>query len=145
MSIETRGDGVSTAKAIYRALADGDRDAIAALLGYDFVGHAAEGLPLGMGGEHRGAEAIQRDLWWKIGKHFKVEAQADEFRILDDGGLLVTGHYRGVARRSGRPLDAEFTHVLRFDESGRITSLHQLTDTAAWIQPLRDDPPPHTI
>ncbi|MDT5197205.1 MAG: 2-(1,2-epoxy,2-dihydrophenyl)acetyl-CoA isomerase, partial [Mycobacterium sp.] len=63
MRIDTRDDVVSTAKALYRALADGDRDAIATLLGDDFIGHAAEGLPLGMGGEHRGAEAMQRDLW----------------------------------------------------------------------------------
>jgi 2-(1,2-epoxy-1,2-dihydrophenyl)acetyl-CoA isomerase len=91
-----------------------------------------------MGGEHRGAEAMQRNLWWKIGKHFAVQAQPDEFRVLDDGGLLVSGHYRGAARRSGRVLDAEFTHVLRFDRDGRITSLRQLTDTAAWIEALGD-------
>jgi 2-(1,2-epoxy-1,2-dihydrophenyl)acetyl-CoA isomerase len=138
-------DAVATAKELYRALADGDRDAIAALLGDDFIGHAAEGLPLGMGGEHRGAEAMQRDLWWTIGRHFKVEAQADEFQILEQGGLLVTGHYRGVARSSGRPLDAEFTHVLRFDRDGRIISLHQLTDTAAWIEALGDGAPLETI
>ena len=104
-----------------------------------------EGLPLGMGGEHRGAEAMQRNLWWKIGKHFKVEAQPDELRVLDDGDFLVTGHYRGVARRSGRTLDAEFTHVLRFDQDGRITSLRQLTDTAAWIDALGADAPLETI
>lgn len=145
MSIETHGDVASTAKTLYRALATGDRDAITALLSEDFVGHAAEGLPLDMGGEHRGAEAMQRNLWWKIGKHFKVEAQPDELRVLDDGDLLVTGHYRGVARRSGRALDAEFTHVLRFDHDGRITSLHQLTDTAAWIDALGADAPLETI
>jgi 2-(1,2-epoxy-1,2-dihydrophenyl)acetyl-CoA isomerase len=145
MSVETRGDVVSTAKALYRALACGDRDSIKKLLGDDFVGHAAEGLPLGMGGEHRGAEAMQRGLWWKIGKHFAVEAQADRFQPLDDGGLLVTGHYRGSARRSGRALDAEFTHVLQFDPDGRITSLRQLTDTAAWIDALGDGAPLETI
>jgi 2-(1,2-epoxy-1,2-dihydrophenyl)acetyl-CoA isomerase len=145
MSIETRSDVTSTAKSLYQALAAGDRDAIATLLSDDFIGHAAEGLPLGMGGEHRGAEAMQRNLWWKIGKHFTVEAQPDELRILDDGSLLVTGHYRGVARRSGRPLDAEFTHVLRFDGAGRITSLRQLTDTAAWIEALGADAPLETI
>jgi len=145
MSLETRRDVASTAKALYRALATGDRDAISSLLSADFVGHAAEGLPLDMGGEHRGAEAMQRDLWWKIGKHFKVEAQPSALRVLDDGDLLVTGHYRGVARRSGRPLDAEFTHVLRFDHDGRITSLRQLTDTAAWVEALGADTPLETI
>jgi 2-(1,2-epoxy-1,2-dihydrophenyl)acetyl-CoA isomerase len=145
MSVETRGDVVTTAKALYRALAAGDRDSLNALLSTDFVGHAAEGLPLGMGGEHRGPEAMQRNLWWKIGKHFKVESKPDELRVLDDGGLLVTGHYRGVARRSGRTLDAEFTHVLQFDHDGRITSLHQLTDTAAWVEALGADAPLETI
>ncbi len=145
MSIETGTSAVATAEALYRALALGDRDAINALLSEDFIGHAAEGLPLGMGGEHRGAEAMQRNLWWKIGKHFKVEAQPNELRVVDDGDLLVTGHYRGVARRSGRALDAEFTHVLRFDRDGRITSLRQLTDTAAWIDALGADVPLETI
>ncbi len=144
MTIEIRGDIVATAKALYRALATGDRDAIGVLLSHDFIGHAAEGLPLGMGGEHRGAEAMQRDLWWKIGKHFKAEAQPDELRVLDDGDLLVTGRYRGVARRSGRVLDAEFTHVLRFNGDGRVTSLRQLTDTAAWLEALGDDAPLET-
>jgi 2-(1,2-epoxy-1,2-dihydrophenyl)acetyl-CoA isomerase len=141
MTVETRNDSTSTAKALYAALAAGDRDALDELLSDEFVGHAAEGLPLGMGGEHRGREDMQRNLWWKIGKHFQVEAQPDTFRVLDDGGLLVAGHYRGVARRSGRPLDAEFTHVLAFDAAGRITSLRQLTDTAAWIEALGDGAP----
>jgi 2-(1,2-epoxy-1,2-dihydrophenyl)acetyl-CoA isomerase len=145
MSVETRGDVAATAKSLYEALARGDRDAINALLSADFIGHAAEGLPLGMGGEHRGAEAMQHNLWWKIGKHFKVEAQPAELRVLDDGDLLVTGHYRGVARRSGRALDAEFTHVLGFDHDGRISSLRQLTDTAAWIEALEAEPPLETI
>jgi 2-(1,2-epoxy-1,2-dihydrophenyl)acetyl-CoA isomerase len=145
MSIETGTSAVTTAQTLYRALASGDRPAVTALLSEDFIGHAAEGLPLGMGGEHRGAEAMQRNLWWKIGKHFKVEAQPDELRVLDDGDLLVTGHYRGVARRSGRPLDAEFTHVLRFNQDGRITSLRQLTDTAAWIEALGADAALETI
>jgi len=145
MSVETRGDVAATAKSLYEALARGDRDSINALLSDDFIGHAAEGLPLDMGGEHRGAEAMQRNLWWKIGEHFKVEAQPDEFRVIDDGDLLVSGHYRGIARRSGRALDAEFTHVLRFDNDGRISSLRQLTDTAAWIDALGADAPLETI
>ena len=118
-------------------MAAGDRDGLDRLLSDDFVGHAAEGLPLDMGGEHRGRVAMQRNLWWKIGKHFEVEAQPDEFRVLDDGGLLVAGHYRGVARRSGRPLDAEFTHVLAFDDRrahhlAAPTHRHRSLGRGAW-------------
>ena len=135
------GDSTSTAKELYRALATGDRNVLAMLLCADFIGHAAEGLPLSMGGEHRGPEAMQRNLWWRIGKHFSVTAEPDEFHVLDDGRLLVAGHYRGVARVSGKPLDAAFTHVIGFADDGRITSLDQLTDTAAWVEALGDGAP----
>jgi 2-(1,2-epoxy-1,2-dihydrophenyl)acetyl-CoA isomerase len=145
MATGIHGDPTSTAKELYRALATGDRDALATLLRADFVGHAAEGLPLGMGGEHRGPEAMQRDLWWRIGKHFSVTAEPHEFHLLDDGRLLVAGHYRGVARVSGKPLDAAFTHVIGFADDGRITSLDQLTDTAAWVEALGDGAPLETI
>ena len=81
---------------------------------------------------------MQRDLWWTIGRHYKVEAQPEDFRLLDDGRLFVAGHYRGEGRTSGRRLDAAFIHLIAFAADGRIASLHQLTDSAAWVQALGD-------
>ena len=113
---------VSTAQELYRALATGDREALSELLHPQFVGHATDGLPLDMGGRHDGPEAMQRDLWWTIGRHYKVEAQPEEFRLLDDGRLFVAGHYRGEGRASGRRLDAEFIHLIAFADDGRIAA-----------------------
>jgi 2-(1,2-epoxy-1,2-dihydrophenyl)acetyl-CoA isomerase len=127
---------VSTAQQLYRALAAGDREALTTLLHPDFVGHVTDGLPLDMGGRHDGPEAMRRDVWWTIGRHYKVEVQPEEFRLLDDGRLFVAGHYRGQARTSGRRLDAAFIHLIAFAADGRITSLQQLTDSAAWVQAL---------
>jgi 2-(1,2-epoxy-1,2-dihydrophenyl)acetyl-CoA isomerase len=146
MSAERPFDSkVSAAQQLYRALAAGDRDALGSLLHLDFVGHATEGLPLNMGGEHIGPEAMQRNLWWRIGRHFRVEAQAEDYRLLDDGRLHVSGHYRGEGRVSGNKLDAVFSHVIGFSEDGRIVSLDQLTDSAAWVAALGDDAPLETI
>lgn len=136
---------VAAAQQLYRALATGDRDALASLLHPEFVGHATEGLPLNMGGEHVGPEAMQQDLWWRIGRHYKAEAQADEFRRLDDGRLFVAGHYRGEGRKSGKRLDAAFIHVIGFSTDGRIASLDQLTDSAAWTEALGAHAPLETI
>jgi 2-(1,2-epoxy-1,2-dihydrophenyl)acetyl-CoA isomerase len=130
---------VSTAQRLYRALAAGDRAALSMLLHPDFVGHATDGLPLDMGGRHDGPEAMQRDLWWTIGRHYKVEAQPEDFRVLDDGRLFVAGHYRGEGRASGRRLDAAFIHLIGFAADGRLASLRQLTDSAAWVHALGDD------
>jgi 2-(1,2-epoxy-1,2-dihydrophenyl)acetyl-CoA isomerase len=136
---------VSTAQRLYRALAAGDRDAMSTLLHPDFVGHATEGLPLDMGGRHEGPEAMRRNLWWTIGRHYKAEAEPEEFRILDDDRLFVAGHYRGEGRSSGRRLDAAFIHLIAFATDGRISSLHQLTDSAAWVHALGDGAPLQTI
>jgi 2-(1,2-epoxy-1,2-dihydrophenyl)acetyl-CoA isomerase len=127
---------VSTAQQLYKALAAGDRDALSTLLHPEFIGHATDGLPLDMGGRHDGPEAMRRDLWWTIGRHYKVEAQPEQFRVLDDGRLFVGGHYRGEGRASGRRLDAAFIHLIAFAGDGRIASLDQLTDSAAWVQAL---------
>ena len=136
---------VLTAQRLYRALAAGDRKALSTLLHPDFVGHVTDGLPLDMGGRHDGPEAMQRDVWWTIGRHYKVEAQPEDFRVLDDGRLFVAGHYRGEGRVSGRRLDAAFIHLIGFAADGRVASLHQLTDSAAWVDALGEDVPLHTI
>ena len=135
----------STAQQLYRALAAADREALTTLLHPDFVGHITDGLPLDMGGRHDGPEAMRRDVWWTIGRHYKVEVQPDEFRLLDDGRLFVAGHYRGEGRASHRPLDAAFIHLIAFATDGRISSLQQLTDSAAWVQALGDGAPLQTI
>ena len=126
----------ATARLLYRALGAGDRETLSKLLHPEFVGHVTDGLPLDMGGRHDGPAAMQRDVWWTIGRHYHVEVRPEEFRLLDDGRLFVGGRYRGEGRASGRRLDAEFIHLLGFAADGRITSLRQLTDTAAWIQAL---------
>jgi 2-(1,2-epoxy-1,2-dihydrophenyl)acetyl-CoA isomerase len=129
----------AVAQRLYDALRTGDREALAQLLSADFVGHATEGLPLNMGGEHIGPEAMQRELWWRIGRNYIAEAQPDEMRGLDDGRLLVRGRYLGRGRASGARLDAEFIHLLTFDHDGRISALRQLTDSAAWVRAFGDD------
>jgi 2-(1,2-epoxy-1,2-dihydrophenyl)acetyl-CoA isomerase len=143
------GAPTSTKEAItrelYSALAAGDRDALDRLLHPSFIGHATAGLPLDMGGTHDGPENMQRELWWRIGRHYSVAVQVSAMSGIDDGRLLVTGHYRGSARRSGNALDAAFVHVIGFTDDGRIASLDQVTDSAAWVAALGDHPPLTTI
>jgi len=136
---------ISTAQQLYRTLAAADREALSTLLHPDFVGEVTDGLPLDMGGRHDGPEAMRRDVWWTIGRHYKVVVQPEELRLLDDGRLFVAGHYRGEGRASGRRLDAAFIHLIAFAADGRITSLQQLTDSAAWVHALGDSTALQTI
>lgn len=139
------GARATTAQRLYAALGAGDRKALNALLHPDFVGYAAEGMPLGMGGEHTGPEAMQQNLWWRIGEHFRVRVDARQFESLGDGRLMVSGRYVGKARRTGKPLDAAFVHLIDFAADGRISGLRQLTDTMAWHAALEGPEPLQTF
>lgn len=135
----TGTDAEAVVRHLYTALADGDRDTLDAILDPDFVGVLAAGMPGGVGGEHRGAEAMRRDGWGGIGRHFAARAEPDRIDALADGRLLVSGHYRGRGRRGGAELEAAFTHVVTVT-GGRLTRLEQLTDTARWAAAA----PPYT-
>jgi 2-(1,2-epoxy-1,2-dihydrophenyl)acetyl-CoA isomerase len=78
---------------------------------------------------------MMRDFWWRLGKVYDVRADVEELVPLGEDGLHVSGTYRGIARSTGRPLEAPFVHVLSFD-GDRIGSLAQVTDTAAWHDAL---------
>ncbi|QTI69039.1 enoyl-CoA hydratase-related protein [Gordonia polyisoprenivorans] len=128
-------DRAELAGSLYRALAAGDADAVGALLDPAFVGVAAAGMPLGLGGSYAGPEAMIRDFWWRIGAAFRVTAEPESFDTLSDDRLQVVGTYRGTCRRTGRTLEASFIHILTFN-GWRISHLRQLTDTVAWSTAL---------
>jgi ketosteroid isomerase-like protein len=126
------------ARRMYPALAAGDRAALGELLADDFEGSFCQGLPGGAGGVHRGAAAALRDGWWAIGRAFAIAAEPEEWIACADGRLLVRGRYRGSARATGAPLDAEFAHLWTARD-GRIAALWQLTDSAAWVAAVQDE------
>ena len=125
---------------LYAALAAGDEQAIRDLLHAEFVGQLAPGLPFGIGGEHRGPDAMIRDGWFAIGKYWRIRAEAGSATLLEDGRLVVQGTYRGQSRRARRPVAAPYVHVVGFRD-GLIAELTQVTDTALLVEALGDDRP----
>jgi 2-(1,2-epoxy-1,2-dihydrophenyl)acetyl-CoA isomerase len=121
------------ARRLYAALAEGDGAELDVLLHPDFRGVLADGMPRGIGGEYRGAEAMRAEGWGAIGRHFAARAEAERFLALEDGRLLVTGRYTGRGRRGGDVVDAAFAHLVTVAD-GRITALEQYTDTARWAE-----------
>jgi 2-(1,2-epoxy-1,2-dihydrophenyl)acetyl-CoA isomerase len=119
------------ARALYAALASGDREQIDALLHPEFTGRTAEGMPFGIGGDHDGPTAMRRNGWGAIARYFEARAVPERFLDLADGRLLVTGRYRGRGRQGGAVLDAAFAHLIAVDQR-QIKSLEQFTDTARW-------------
>jgi ketosteroid isomerase-like protein len=116
---------------LYAALAAGDRDGVEALLHPEFVATFTAGLPFGIGGTHRGSDAIDRG-WWGIGRSFALRVEPSEWIDCADGRLLVLGSYVGHARATRRPITAAYAHLLACDGE-QLTSLIQVTDSALWL------------
>ncbi len=82
-------------------------------------------MPFGIGGDHDNPTAMQRNGWSQIARHFEARAEPGRFLDLADGGLLVTGRYRGRGKQVGAVLDTAFAHRITIDQ-GRIKSLEKL-------------------
>ncbi|MGE0097641.1 MAG: nuclear transport factor 2 family protein [Hydrogenophaga sp.] len=122
---------------LYKAITTGDSDALMEILHPDFVGRVTPGLPKGVGGLHRGPAAMRDEVWWTLGRHFRVGVEVEQAASLDDGRLLIVGLYKVEGRRSRKALDAEFVHLIGFAD-GRIASIHQVTDSARFVEALGD-------
>jgi 2-(1,2-epoxy-1,2-dihydrophenyl)acetyl-CoA isomerase len=128
----------AVAQCFYRALADGDGNALFSLLTDDFEGIVSVGMPHGVGGEHHGRVAMITDVWGRIDSVYDVDVEPAEFLAVDGGGsvgrVVVLGYYRGTARDGSTAVDAAFAHVITV-QNERITALQQITDTVRWHLP----------
>lgn len=123
------------AGSFYRALSDGDGNALFALLTDDFEGVVSAGMPHGVGGEHHGRVAMITEVWGRIDAAYDIEVVPREYLTTEHRDqVVVLGTYRGSARGADERVDAAFAHVITV-KNGQITALQQITDTARWRIP----------
>jgi ketosteroid isomerase-like protein len=122
-------------EAFYRATQTHDGSLLRSLLHPDLVIHTAPGLPLGAGGTFHGPDKALAKVWGAVFYAYDIAPHAETWALTTDGTVVVTGHYRGTARATGKPCEAEFAHLWRVTD-GLLSWLHQYTDTARWHQAL---------
>jgi uncharacterized protein len=122
-------------RGFYRAAQAGDAAGILAVLHPRFRAHTAPGMPCGAGGTFQGPQETLVRVWGAVFAEYDTAPFEETWHETDDGIVIVTGHYRGVARATGRPYRAEFAHLWRVTD-GQISWLHQYTDTARWHEAL---------
>lgn len=120
----------------YAAIQTEDAKTLAALLHPEFEARTAPGMPCGAGGVFHGPQAALTQIWGAVYREFDTAPYAQTWQETTDGTVVVTGHYRGHARATGRGYEAEFVHLWRVS-GGVISHLHQYTDTVAWHEALR--------
>lgn len=122
---------ITLVEEFYRAMEDADAHTMLRVLHPDFEARVAPGMPFGAGGVHHGPKTTLVEVWAAIYQHYEIAPYPASWHETTDGMFVVTGHYRGTARATGRDVEAEFTHLWRV-EDGLLRSLHQYTDTFVW-------------
>lgn len=120
---------IQAAKELYATFARGDIPAVLGMFDPKIEWRQAEGNPYEPGGATWvGPQAVLEKLFKRIGAEwdgFTVNALA-----LHDAGdhVVMEGRYTGKYKPTGRSIDAQVCHVLRF-RNGKLMSFHQYVDT----------------
>lgn len=129
--------GRETVRQFYAALGQGDVPTALGLLSPHVQWREPASLPFG---DQVGPEAVAQNVLGAVPGLFD-EFALDVTEILDAGEAAVAlGAYRARGSRTGRRLDADFAHVWRCDDAGRLAALRVHTDTALWCEVLGERP-----
>lgn len=121
-------ENVARVRAIYEAFAAGDIAGVLNRMSPDIVWNEAESFLYADGNPYRGPEGVLNGVFARIGDDWDG-FQAIPQEYLDAGDtVVVLGRYRGTAKATGRPLDAQLAHVWRV-EDGKAVGFQQYTDT----------------
>jgi ketosteroid isomerase-like protein len=120
---------VRFAKDLYAAFARGDIPACLAMCDPEIQWREAEGHPYQPdGAAWVGPQALLEKLFKRIGSEW--DGFAVGVRKLHDAGeyVVVEGRYTGTYKSSGKSIDAQMCHVLRFRD-GKLSGFQQYVDT----------------
>ncbi len=121
-------DNVAIVREAYEAFARGDVAAVLGVLDENVEWHEAEHIPYWPGGPFVGPQAVLDGVLARIPQDYDGFT-IDVSRVVGCGDtVLVEARYRGTARATGKPLDAQVAHVWDFRD-GKVVHWQQYSDT----------------
>ena len=122
-------NNLQLAKDIYAAFGRGDIPTVLAAFHPEIEWRLAEGNPYKPdGAAWVGPQAVLEQLFMRLGTEW--EGFTVNVRTLHDAGeyVVTEGRYTGLYKPSGKRIDAQMCHVLRFRD-GKLSSFQQYVDT----------------
>lgn len=118
---------------VYAAFAAGDVPGVLGAMDAKIDWQEPASLPFG---NQVGPQAVAENIFGPVVTQLEgFTVSADE---LIDGGDVVAalGRYGGKGASNGVLLDADFVHIWRFGQDGKITGFRTYTDTHLWREAL---------
>ncbi len=128
------GDALAIVRTFYSSLAEGDAPAAFALLDPHIEWTEAERSPYYAGTLHS-PDAVLATVFQPIGAAFDNFVAAPSEFVAEGDRVVSFGIYSGVAKGTGRVLNAPFVHSWTVVD-GRLRRFAQYTDSAAWKEAL---------
>jgi uncharacterized protein len=135
-------DNTALIKEAYDGFARGDLAPLLGILDDDVEWFEAEHVTYWHGGAYRGPQAVVEGVLVPIAQDFE-NFSINVRRILScDDTVVVEARYTATsATASGKPLDAQVTHIFDF-VNGKIMRFQQYTDTWQFAQVTGVEPSP---
>jgi uncharacterized protein len=117
---------VDTARAMYEAFGRGDVEAVLREMDDNVEWFYPEGA---IYQTQVGPQAIAANVFAAVAKEITdFTVTVDEY--VDGGDVVCTiGRYGGTGAETGKPLNNDFVHVLRFGADGKLVRYQEYTDT----------------
>lgn len=119
------------ARKLYDDFGRGDVEAVLNSFDPGIEWREAEGNPYQPDGiPFRGPQEVLHKLFARLAVEWDgFRVMPKTFHEAKDGVVVVEARYGGAFKQTGRELDAEVCHVLRYDD-GKLASFRQYVDTA---------------
>jgi ketosteroid isomerase-like protein len=120
---------VQAAQRLYDAFNNGDLDSFERGVSRDLVWNEAESGLNSAGSPYRGFASVRDGVFAATKRDFD-DFRVDLEQLLDAGDTIIgTGRYRGRSTATGRPLFAQFCHLLHLDSDGKLDRVQEYADT----------------
>jgi len=125
---------LQAARGLYEAFNRGDLIAFERACARQFEWNEADNSLNAGGNPYRNFAQVLAGVFEPTMRDFE-EFRVDLEQLHDAGDTIVgTGRYHGRHKDTGRPLSAQFCHVMHFDDETRLDRVQEYADTLAEAQ-----------
>ena len=122
-------ENLENARRLYDAFNSGDLATFEEGVSTDLEWNEADNSLNSAGNPYRSFAAVRDGVFVPTMRDFDGFS-VDLERLIDGGEFVVgTGRYRGRSSATGKPLSAQFCHVLHFNDGGQLDRLQEYADT----------------
>lgn len=129
-------NNVISIRTLYDNFANGNIDAVAAVMDENLVWNEAENFPYADGNPYNGFNAVLEGVFSRLMSEWEYWKLSDlDFKEMTNNQVLVTGRYDAKYKKNGAVINLQMAHLWTLNE-GKIISFQQFADTKGIVDAM---------